>query len=344
MRPRNPNKPSLNPRRVLASGGKQALDRLLRSAGYVPQAQTLNDLALALRRSKPLLLGGRRGTGKTSVAEDLAKACNLPLYAPPGHEAIDEKDMVGGWDRSEQEITVRQAVAGGMSLVEARAQKWHADFFESGEFLNAYKEAARAAVCGDPPPVLLLDEIEKLSLKLQHTLLQPLARGFADVPNLAGVIGVERPEHRPIVILTSNDLSKLSEPLTSRCFVTWVYPPTPPEEIRILRARVPDASPEMVAAVAAMMNYIREEMTDLLNKPGIRESRDLLEALTEDGVTVITIDVVREYLACLGKGKSELEVLAQSDEGLADAANNPEPEIIEWVREAFSQIELVEAA
>jgi MoxR-like ATPase len=324
----------VNPRRVLKTSGKQALDRLLRSVGYVSQAQTLNDLALALRRSKPLLLGGKRGTGKTAIAEDLAAACNLPLFYVPGHEAIEARDVIGGWDRAEQEITVRQAVAAGMPLIEARAQKWHEDFFERGEFLDAYREAARAAAAGDSPPVLLLDEVEKLPLKLQHTLLQPLARGFADVPKLAGTIGVERPEDRPIVILTSNDLSLLSEPLTSRCFVSWMKAPTPAEEIVILRARVPTARPEMIASVAAMIHFIREEMPEIRNEPGIRESVDLLAALTDDGVTRVTVEIVREYLACLGKGKNELEVLRQNDDGLARAAQRPGADILGWVNEA----------
>src|SRR5215813_12776053 len=118
MRPRNPDRPSIDPRLVLRAGGKQALKRLLRSAGYVPQEQTLNDLALALRRSKPLLLGGPRGAGKTAIAEDLAAACNIPLFSVPGHEAVEARDVMGSWDRAEQEITVRQAVAAGMPLVE----------------------------------------------------------------------------------------------------------------------------------------------------------------------------------------------------------------------------------
>jgi MoxR-like ATPase len=335
MRSRNPNRPSIDPRQVLRAGGKQALDRLLRSAGYVPQEQTLNDLALALRRSKPLLLGGPRGAGKTAIAEDLAAACNLPLFSIPGHEGVEAIDLIGGWDRAEQEIAVRQAVEAGMSLVEARAQKWREEFYESGEFLDAYKEAARAAACGDPAPALLIDEVEKLPMKLQHTLLQPLARGFADVPKLAGVIGVSDPVHRPIVILTSNDLSLLSEPLTSRCFVTWVNPPTPAEEILIFRARAPHARPETVAAVAAMINFIRTDMPELRNQPGIRESVDLLAALAEDGVDSITVEVAREYLACLGKGKNELEVLRQNDDGLARAAQRPGEAITGWVWKAF---------
>jgi MoxR-like ATPase len=337
MRPRNPKKPSVDPRQVLRAGGKQELDRLLRRVGYMPQAQTLNDLALALRRSKPLLLGGPRGAGKTAIAEDLAGACNLPLYSVPGHEGIEAIDMVGSWDRAEQDLTVRQAVEAGMVLAEARRQKWHSDFYESGEVLDAYKEAARAAACGDPAPVLLLDEVEKIPLRLQHTLLQPLARGYADVPKLEGVIGVEDPRHWPIVILTSNDLSLLSEPLTSRCFVTWMNPPTPAEEIVIFRARVPQAQPGMTAAVAAMMIYIREDMAELRNQPSIRESVDLLAALTDDGVQHITVEIVREYLACLGKGKKELEVLRENDDGLARAAQSPSREIIKWVEEAFAE-------
>jgi MoxR-like ATPase len=337
MRPRDPKKTSIDPRELLRGGSEQALDRLLRSVGYVPQAQTLNDLALALECSKPLLLGGPRGAGKTAIAEDLAAACNLPLYSVPGHEGIEAIDVVGSWDRAEQGLTVRQAVEAGKSLVEARREKWHVDFYESGEFLDAYKEAARAAACGDSAPVLLLDEVEKLPQRLQHTLLQPLARGYADVPKLEGVIGVEDPRYWPIVILTSNDLDLLSEPLTSRCFVTWMNPPSPAEEIVIFRARVPHARPEMVAAVAAMISYIREDMPELRNQPGIRESVDLLRALTIKGVTQITVDVVKKFLACLGKGKKELEVLKDNDDGLAWAAQHPSREITDWVDRAFAK-------
>jgi MoxR-like ATPase len=337
MRPKDPSRESIDPRRVLKTGGKQALASLLRSAGYVPQEQMLGDLALALRRAKPLLLGGPRGSGKTAVGEDLAAACNLLLFSVPGHEAIEARDMMGGWDRAEQESAVRQAIGAGMSLLEARAQKWLADFYESGELLDAYKEAARAASEGEPPPVLLLDEVEKLPLKLQHTLLQPLGRGFADVPKLSGVFGVADPEGRPVVLLTSNDLGLLGEPLTSRCFVTWVRPPSPAEEVRILRARVPDAKPELLAGVAAMIHYIREEMPEMRNGPGIRESVDLLAALAGDRVGLITVEVVCEYLACLGKGRRELEVLAQNDDALAWAAGRPAPEIIGWVEEAIER-------
>ncbi len=82
-----------------------------------------------------------------------------------------------------------------------------------GEFLEAFAYAKEAADRLEPPPVLIIDEVEKLELKIQNLLLQPLARGWANVPKLEGVIGVRRREQMPIVILTTNNLKMLSEPL-----------------------------------------------------------------------------------------------------------------------------------
>ena len=82
-----------------------------------------------------------------------------------------------------------------------------------------------------------------------------------------------------------------------------------------------------------MIQFIREEMPEIRNEPGIRESVDLLSALVDDRVIEITIDVIREYLACLAKGKNELEVLAQNDDGLAWAAKHPPIEIRSWLSE-----------
>jgi hypothetical protein len=54
-------------------------------------------------------------------------------------------------------------------------------------------------------------------------------------------------------------------------------------------------------------------------------------------VTQITVDVVKKFLACLGKGKKELEVLKDNDDGLAWAAQHPSREITDWVDRAFAK-------
>ena len=340
MRAKDPRKESINPRNI-AKTSSAALAEYLIAVGYVPQMELLNDLGLAFRRGLPLMMGGHRGVGKTRAAEAVAEAFNLDLFVVNGHEGTEARDIVGGWDRLAQAEAVREALSAGRPLEEARAGKWQMEFYESGEFLDAYKEADRATACGDPPPVLLIDEVEKLPLKLQHTILQPLARGWMDIPKLSGRIGVTERDERPFVMLTSNDLKALSEPLLSRCVVTWMEPPTPEEEVRILRAQQPDASPEQVAAVAGIINYIREDMPEINDKPGVRESIEFLGALVEDRVGHITAAMIHQYIACLGKGKSERVLLKEGAESLAWAAQNPGTEICAWVAEAFNLSDLV---
>ena len=74
MELRDPNKPSIDPRRLVRDEGKHALANILAATGYIPQSHTLSDVALALRQYHPILFGGPRGSGKTSLGEALAQA------------------------------------------------------------------------------------------------------------------------------------------------------------------------------------------------------------------------------------------------------------------------------
>src|SRR6185503_11241368 len=215
-------------------------------------------------------------------------------------------EVLGSWRQLAQERAIEQLMQNGTDLRTARASVWTEEFFERGEFLEAFAYAKEAAERNEPPPVLIVDEVEKLELKIQNLLLQPLARGWANVPKLEGVIGVRRRQHMPIVVLTSNNLKLLSEPLRSRCFVTWMELAKPEEEVRILRARVPQAGPYLVAAAVKITQLIKYDMPQVRDKPGLRESIDLLTALVDDGVTLLTVAVIAEYLACLGKEQKEL--------------------------------------
>jgi MoxR-like ATPase len=339
MELRNPNKPSIDPRRLVRERGKDALSALLASTGYIPQTHTLTDVALALRQFHPILFGGPRGSGKTSLGEGLAQSCNLSLFYIPGVEGLTVREILGGWRHRAQERAIQQLVRTGTELEHARSLVWTEEFYEMGEFLEAFAYSKEAAVREEPPPVLIIDEVEKLELKIQNLLLQPLARGWASVPKLEGVIGVRRREEMPIVILTTNNLKILSEPLRSRCFVTWMELAKPQEEVRILRARVPAASRYLLGATVKITQLIKWDMPQVRDKPGLRESIDLLTALVDDDVTLMTEEVIAEYLACLGKEQKELSSLCKALARLEEAANEENREIDCWVDEAFAGTE-----
>jgi MoxR-like ATPase len=71
-------------------------------------------------------------------------------------------------------------------------------------------------------------------------------------------LGVKDQARWPVVILLSNDQRHdLSAPLRSRCLYSWLPPPTPREEVRILNARCPHAAPQLLRQIVQLINGIR---------------------------------------------------------------------------------------
>jgi len=106
--------------------------------------------------------------------------------------------------------------------------------------------------------------------------------------------------------------------------------------VQILHARAPLASPDLVSAVTRLINCVRRDMPAVRDKPGLRESIDLLEALVRDGVRALTADVIDQYLCFLGKRHKELLNLRQGLARLETAARRADDEIDEWVEWAFA--------
>ena len=77
-------------------------------------------------------------------------------------------------------------------------------------------------------------------------------------------------------------------------------------------------------------------MPAVRDKPGLRESIDLLEALARDGVRSLTAEVIDQYLCFLGKRHKELLNLRQGLARLETATRRTDDEIDEWVEWAFA--------
>lgn len=327
MQLRDSTKPSLNPRQTLERDGIGTLAELLARTGYIIQHRILVDLAHALRSRKPLLIEGPRGGGKTALAEALAKACNLTTFYLQGMEELTLADVLYSWDREAQTQMVRQELAVGTKLKDAQAKQFTRDYLILGEALCAFEYASSA----EDIPLLIIDEADKLTEKIEDMLLQLLGRGWAHIPRF-GDIGVREHSRWPIVILLSNDIRHdLSPPLRSRCLYSWLEPPTQREEVRILLARVPTANRNLLTDVVKLVNCIRRDMPAVRDKPGLRESIDLLEALAQAEVTELTEEVIDNYLCFLGKRQKDLFNLRQGIARLEFAVHTPDDEIDEWV-------------
>jgi MoxR-like ATPase len=264
----------------------------------------------------------------------------VPLYEVTGHPGQEARDVIGAWNRRAQDRAEDAAIAAGLQLEHAARRRWAGEYFECGEVLDAYREAARAAEAGDPPPALLIDEVEKLPVPIQHTLFQPLARGFAAIPKLEGLIGVTDTRQAPIVVLTTNNLKLLDEPLKDRCVLTWIEPPAAIEEISIFHARVPHASAYLIGATAKMLAKIRDGMDEITRKPGIRSAVLLLGAMADHGVERISRQSLELYLGCLARDETDEANLENALPTLERAANRPDAVIDEAVRRELARTAL----
>jgi MoxR-like ATPase len=328
---KDPSRESVDPRLELERDGLNALASLLARSGYIIQERLLVDLGHSLRSRKSLLIEGPRGGGKTALAEALAAACNLTTFYLQGMDDLTIADVLYSWDREAQTQMVRQELAAGAKLKEAQKKQFTRDYLILGEALAAFEYAG----LNPDPPILIIDEADKLTEKIEDMLLQLLGRGWAHVPRL-GDIGAFDPARSPIVMLLSNDIRHdLSAPLRSRCLFTWLDPPTPQEEVRILRARFPKASPDLVRDTAKLINCVRRDMPTVRDKPGLRESIDLIGALLRAGVERLDANLIDEHLCFLGKRRKELLNLRQGLARMEFAIRMADPEIDAWVAGAF---------
>lgn len=329
MRPHDPNRLVINPRKLLVEGYEQGLADLLRSTGYVIQQNLLKDLSHVLRNCTPWLIEGPKGGGKTALAEALAEACNLPVFYLQGMEGLTLADVLYDWDREAQTQWVRQGLATGHDLEQARAAQWTREFLILGEALAAYEFAAR----DEALPILICDEFDKVSEKIEDMLLQLFARGYACVPRY-GEIGVRDQARWPIVILLSNDQRHdLSSPMRSRCLYSWLGSPQPREEARILRARCPQASRHQLIKMVKMINAIRA-LPGLIDKPGLRETIALLKSIVAECRPDFTIREIEDRLCFLAKRRLDLENLRKSLARIEVLMELEDPQIESWLDDA----------
>lgn len=328
MQPHDPQLPVINPRRLLQEQGEPVLAELLHGTGYVINPAMLRDLAHVLRSGLPWLIEGPRGGGKTALAEALAHACNLPVYYLQGMEGLTLADVLYDWEREAQTQWIRQALAAGRSFAEARAAQWTREFLSLGEALAAYECAAQQEVM----PILICDEFDKVSEKLEDMLLQLFARGYAHVPRY-GEIGLRTQQHWPVVILLSNDLRHdLSAPLRSRCLYSFLAPPTPREEARILHTRCPGVPRHLLRQMVRLLSAIRG-LPGIVDKPGLRESIALLHALLAVGITELNAAVLEEHLCFLAKRHLDQENLRKSLARVERTMNLSDNETEMWLAE-----------
>jgi MoxR-like ATPase len=273
------------------------LETALRDADYLPDRGLSTALFLALALSKPLLLEGEAGVGKTEAAKSLATATGAHLIRLQCYEGLDVAHAVYEWNYPRQLLHIRAAQEGTVSEEE----------LFGAEFL--IRRPLLEAIDTDEPVVLLIDEIDRADEEFEAFLLEVLSDFQITIPEL----GTIRARRRPAVILTSNRTRELHDALKRRALFHWIGHPSIEREIDIVKLRVPGIPPRLAAEAAAFVRGLRG--LDLAKPPGVAETIDWAMALNALGRREIDAEVVQQTLGSVLKYREDIE--AVQDETLA---------------------------
>ena len=208
------------------------------------------------------------------MAKVLARWTGGELIRLQCYEGIDVSQAVYEWDYSRQLLHLRAAEATGELAGGAEALE---DELYSERFL-VRRPLLQALIQGDgPPPVLLIDEVDRADDEFEAFLLEILAEYAVTVPEL----GTFRAAVPPVVIITSNRTRDVHDALKRRCLYHWVEHPDFDREVAIVRLRAPGVAETLARQVAAATEAFRG--LGLYKPPGVAETIDWAMALATLG-------------------------------------------------------------
>jgi MoxR-like ATPase len=277
------------------------LQRLLAGAGYLADARTAMAVWLGLKLSRPLLLEGPAGVGKTDLARALSDALARPLLRLQCYEGLDEGKALYEWDYAKQMLytqLLRDAVGarteGAASLTEAAERLGDAESALFGPKFLLARPLLRA-LTSDQPVVLLIDEVDRADPEFEAFLLEILSEGQVTIPE----IGTIKAKHPPLVVLTTNATRDMTDALRRRCLHAFLDYPPPSRELAILELRVPGIGKALAAQLVAFVAELRT--IELRKAPSIAETIDWARALVTLGASALGTELAAETLGALLK-------------------------------------------
>ena len=238
-----------------------------------------DDLKIAVNAAivleRPLLVKGEPGTGKTVLAEEVAKALKAPLLTwhikstTKAQQGLYEYDAVS---------RLRDGQLGDPRVHDI------ANYIVRGKLWDAFE--------ADRPVVVLIDEVDKADIEFPNDLLLELDRmRFFVYETRQTVIA----RHRPVVIITSNNEKELPDAFLRRCFFHYIRFPDRETMERIVQTHYPDLRRDLTREALNVFFQIRE-VPGLKKKPSTAELLDWLKLLMVEDLPVDALRTNEKHL------------------------------------------------
>lgn len=271
----------------------------LEAHDYLPDDGLATSIFLAASLRRPLLLEGEAGVGKTEVAKTLARWGGGDLIRLQCYEGLDASQAVYEWDYSRQLLHLRTAEATGAASATDRDEL--EDELYTEKFLVKRPLLQAIAPTDGPPPVLLIDEVDRADDEFEAFLLEVLSEYAITVPEL----GTFRADTPPFVVITSNRTRDVHDALKRRCLYHWVEHPGFDREVEIILRRTEGVADNLARQVASAVAQFRA--LGMYKPPGVAESIDWAQALHRLGVKKLESSIVEASIGTVLKYREDQE-------------------------------------
>ncbi|MDO5678797.1 MAG: MoxR family ATPase [Pelistega sp.] len=217
----------------------------------------------ALTLQRPLLIKGEPGTGKTMLAEEVAKALGRNLLqwhiksTTKAHQGLYEYDAVS---------RLRDSQLGDERVKDIR------NYINKGVLWQAFES--------EQPSVVLIDEIDKADIEFPNDLLRELDQMEFHVYETQQTI---KAKHRPLVIITSNNEKDLPDAFLRRCFFHYIQFPDRETLRDIVAVHFPNVKSDLLRAAMDHF-FILRDTPGIKKKPSTSEFLDWLALLLSEDI------------------------------------------------------------
>ena len=217
----------------------------------------------AIVLERPLLVKGEPGTGKTVLAEEIARALGAPLLT--WHVKSTTKAQQGLYEY-DAVSRLRDSQLGDPRVSDIR------NYIRRGKLWDAFDAETR--------PVLLIDEIDKADIEFPNDLLLEIDRMEFHVYETGETV---RAAKRPIVVITSNNEKELPDAFLRRCFFHYIRFPDADTMARIVEVHYPGIKRRLIEEALRIFFQVRE-VPGLKKKPSTSELLDWLKLLLSEDI------------------------------------------------------------
>ena len=274
---------------------------------YIATDEISTVVYLADKLQKPVLVEGPAGVGKTELAKAWSGAVQRELIRLQCYEGLDETKALYEWEYAKQMLYTQllrdklsDMLKDTRTLADAADRvAREEDVFFSQRFL--LPRPLLRAIDSDHPTLLLIDEIDRADAEFEAFLLEVLSDFQVTVPEL----GTIKAKHMPLVLLTSNNTRELSEALKRRCLYLHIDYPTVQAELKIVRLKVPDLSPQLAKQAVELVQRLRG--MELKKYPSVSETLDWARALVMLNAQSIDDKVLDNTLTILLKYEQDVQ-------------------------------------